>query len=186
MPLPLLIKNFKDSLKELTQGFQREIATFRGSRPTSALVEDLLVECYGGKSRLKDIASITIQLPNAIIIEPWDKSLGKAISKAISDSPLNLTPNVNGNQVKLFLPPLSKERKEELIKLIGNKKEEYRIKLKKAREEAVENIKDNFLRKEISEDDKFRFLEEIQKAVAEANSQLDEIEQRKVQEIQES
>jgi len=186
MPFPYPVKNFKDVLGHLTQDFQKEIAAFRSSRPTSALVEDLKVECYGGKSVLKDIASITIQLPNAIIIEPWDQSLGKAISKAISTSSLNLTPNINGNQIKLFLPPLSRERKEELIKLIGDKKEDYRIKLKKARETAVENIKDGFQKKEITEDNKFRFLEEIQKAVAEANSQLDEIEQRKAQEIRES
>ncbi len=182
LSLPL-IKNFQDSSDKLVQLFKKDIASFRSSRPVPALVEDLKVECYGGKSSLKDIASISIQLPNVIIIEPWDQSLQGAISKAISSSSLSLTPNINGNQIKLFLPPLSKERKEELVKLIKEKKEEYRIELKKQREEVIESIKDSFQKKEITEDDKFRFLEDIQKVIDQTNAQLNDVEEKKIKEI---
>jgi len=120
------------------------------------------------------------------MVEPWDESLVEAISKAITLSPLALTPNINGRQIKIFLPPLSKERKEELVKLIKEKKEEARVNVRKLREEVVQEIKHDFEKKEISEDEKFHLLEEAQKIINETNKSLDEIEERKIKEMQES
>ncbi len=182
----MLIKQFKEMLEQATREFQRTIAPFRSARPTSALVEDIKVVSYGKSSPLKSIASISVSPPNSIIIESWDESLVEAISKAITLSPLALTPNINGRQVKIFLPPLSKERKDGLIKLIKEKKEDARINIKKLREEAVQEIKHNFEKKEISEDEKFHLLEEVQKTIDKTNQSLDEIEGRKIKEMQES
>jgi len=185
MPLTR-IKAFKEILEEATQEFQKTIAPFRSARPAPALVEDIKVMCYGKSSPLKNIASISISPPNIIMVEPWDESLVEAISKAITLSPLALTPNINGRQIKIFLPPLSKERKEELVKLIKEKKEEARVNVRKLREEVVQEIKHDFEKKEISEDEKFHLLEEAQKIINETNKSLDEIEERKIKEMQES
>ena len=178
-------KQIQESLNKIKQDFSQAIASIRGSRPTPALVENIKVSCYGGKSLLKNIASISIQLPKTIVIEPWDQSLREAISKAILSSSLSLTPNTNGNQILLFLPALSQERRKELIKLIGQEKEEARIKLKQMREEFLSQIKKSFQDKEITEDEKYRRLDEIQELIKKINSELDTIEERKVKELEE-
>lgn len=184
--MPLLTKEqIQQSLDKIKQDFAQSIASIRGSRPTPALVENIKVDCYGGKSLLKNIASISIKLPNSIIIEPWDQSLREPISKAITVSSLSLSPNLNGNQIILFLPSLSQERRQELAKLIGQEKEESRIRLRKSREDLVGQIKASFQNKEITEDEKFRRLEEIQNIITKINQELDEIESRKIKEIEE-
>jgi len=186
MPISPLLKNFEDQINLLVTQFSEDILGLRTGRPTTALVENIKVECYNNQSPLKHLASIAIVLPNIIIIEPWDASIVPNIEKAITTSSLGINPTVEGKQIKIFLPPLTKERKDTLIKLLNNKKEDARVKLRKEREETVAQIKTAFDHKEISEDEKFRLLEEIQKMVDKANQTLDEKTENKTKEILES
>jgi ribosome recycling factor len=158
----------------------------RTGRPSSALVENIKVECYNSHSPLKHLASISIVLPNIIIIEPWDVTIVQAIEKALSSSSLGINPSIEGKQIKLFLPPLTKERKETLIKLLDSIKEDFRIRIRKTREEMVDAVKKNFDEKTITEDDKFRFMEDLQKAVDKINKALEDKAGRKEKEILES
>ncbi|MFA5360508.1 MAG: ribosome-recycling factor [Candidatus Paceibacterota bacterium] len=178
-----MIKKFEQQTKELLEDFQKEISSFRSSRPTTALVEDIKVDSYGVWTPLKHLAGISIKPPNAIIIELWDENLLGSVKKALESSNLGLTPVQEGKQIKLFLPSLSAERKEELARLIGVKKEEYRVKLREAREKLVQEIEQKYKNKEISEDEKFRLKEEIQKLVGKTNDSFDGIEERKKEEI---
>ena len=182
----MLINNFKEQANTLITDFQKEILTFRTSRPTTALVEDINVESYGALTPLKHLAGISIKLPNVIIIEIWDDNLIMPIKKALETSSLGIMPSVEGKQMKLFLPLLSKERKEELIRLMRFKKEEYRVKLRELREKTIEEIEQKHKEKEVSEDERFRLKEEIQKVVEETNKSLDSKEKQKTQEILES
>jgi ribosome recycling factor len=179
----MLIKQFEEQTKKLSDEFHEEISLFRTSRPTTALVEDIKIDSYGALTPLKHLAGISIKLPNVIIIELWDEALMPAIKKALEFSNLGLNPSQEGKQIKLFLPSLSKERKEELIKLIGLKKEEYRIKLRELREKFIEEINKKYEDKELSEDEKFRLKEETQKVVEKINEVLDQKEEQKKQEI---
>jgi len=179
----MLIERFKEQNKKLSEDFYNEILRFRTSRPTTALVEDIKIDCYGSSSPIKHNASISIKPPNAIIIEPWDENLLVSIRKALETSSLGITPTQEGKQIKLFLPALGKERKEELIKLIGTKKEEYRIRLREIRDKFLAEIKEKFEKKEISEDEKFRFKKEIQEISEETNKSLDKKEKQKSEEI---
>lgn len=179
----MVIEKFKEQGKKLSEDFYNEILAFRTSRPATVLVEDIKVDCYGSLSPLKHIASISIKPPNVIIIEPWDESLLASIKKALEISNIGLTPSQEGKQIRLFLPPLSKERKEELIKLIRVKKEDYRVKLREARDKILEEIKKKFEKKEINEDEKFRLKEEIEKIVEQVNKTLDIQEKQKTDEI---
>jgi len=180
------LKNFEDKTSALITQYTDEILSLRTGRPTAALVENIKVECYNSQSPLKHLASIAIVLPNIIIIEPWDAAIVSDIGKALTSSALGINPIVEGKQIKLFLPPLTKERKNTLIKLLNNEKEETRIKLRKTREDVVAEIKTAFDNKEISEDEKFRLLEEIQRIVDKTNKTLDEKTEIKGKEILES
>ena len=179
----MLIEKFKEQTKKLLEDFFNEIIGFRTSRPTTALVDNIKVDCYGSLSPLKHVASVSIKLPNVIIIEPWDEGLASSVKKALESSSLGLTPSQEGKQIKLFLPPLSRERKDELVKLIGATKEEYRVKLREIRDELLGEVKEGFDKKEISEDEKFRLKEEIQKIVEQTNKSLDSQEKQKADEI---
>ncbi|MDQ5883023.1 MAG: ribosome recycling factor [Patescibacteria group bacterium] len=186
-----MIKNnflqlFEEQTQSLINQFKEEISSLRTNRPSTALVENLKIDCYNAQSPLKHLASISITLPNIIIIEPWDISIVPNVRKALETSSLGLTPQIEGKQIKLFLPPLTRERKENLIKLLNSQKEDTRVKLRKIREEVVAEIKKSFEEKNISEDEKFRLLEEVQKLVEKTNKSLEEITQAKEQEILES
>lgn len=179
----MLIQKFKEQTKKLSEDFFNEILCFRTSRPTTALVDNIKVDSYGSLTPLKHVASVSIKLPNVIIIEPWDEGLVASVKKALETSSLGLTPSQEGKQIKLFLPPLSKERKDNLIKLIGAKKEEYRVQLREIRDKLLGEIKEEFDKKGISEDEKFHFKEEIQEVVEETNESLNNQEKQKTDEI---
>jgi len=180
------LKNFEEKTNLLIEQFKEEILALRTSRPSAPQVENIKVECYNTQSPIKHLASIAIVLPNIIIIEPWDATIVPNIVQSLTSSSLGVNPSVEGRQIKLFLPALTKERKEALIKLINSIKEEYRVRLRKSREEIVAEIKQGFEEKTISEDEKFRLLEEAQKVVDKINKTLDEAAEKKEKEISES
>jgi len=177
---------FEEKTNLLIDQFKEEILTLRTSRPSAAQVENIKVECYNTQSLIKHLASISIVLPNVIVIEPWDAAIVPHILKSLTSSSLGVNPAVEGRQIKLFLPVLTKERKEALIRLVGSIKEEYRVRLRKTREETAAAIKKEFELKTISEDEKFRLLEEVQKVVEKTNKILDEAAEKKEKEILES
>ncbi|MGC8651356.1 MAG: ribosome-recycling factor [Minisyncoccia bacterium] len=181
-----LIKQFEELINLLIQSFKEEIMALRSSRPSSSQVENIKVECYNSQSLIKHLASISIVLPNIIIIEPWDQTIVQNIVKALSSSALGINPTVDGRQIKLFLPALTKERKEALVKILNSIKEEYRVRLRKNREEIINEIKKQQEDKLISEDDKFRLLDEVQKIIDKTNKILDEATENKEKEILES
>lgn len=179
----MTIQDFKAQVKKISDDFFSEILGFRTSRPATALVENVKVDCYGSLSPLKHIASLSVKLPNAIVIEPWDEGLVAAVKKALESSNLGLTPSQEGRQIMLFLPPLSRERKEELVKAVRAKKEEFRVRLRAERDKFLNDLKEREDRKEISEDEKFHWKEEAQKAMEDANQVLDDREKQKADEI---
>lgn len=180
------LKNFEEKTNLLIDQFKEEILALRTSRPSAAQVENIKVECYNTQSPIKHLASISIILPNIIIIEPWDATIVPNIVQSLASSSLGINPAVEGRQIKLFLPALTKERKEALVKVISSIKEEHRVHLRKTREEIVAAIKKEFELKAISEDEKFRLLEEVQKVVDKTNKALDEAAEKKEKEILES
>lgn len=173
----------KEKLNKITEHFKGEIAILRTGRATPALVEDLAVDYYGTKTPLKALASISTPDPKQILIQPWDKGSLQPIEKAIQTSQLGLNPVVDGAQVRLNLPQLTEERRKDLIKLLGQKSEEAKIGVRKAREEALKEVDEQEKKKAISEDEKFRKKSEVQKTVDEINKKIEEIVNAKEKEI---
>lgn len=181
-----ILKESKTEFDKILGWFRGEISSLRTGRATPALVEDVEVEYYGTRTGLKHIASLSAPDPRTIVIQPWDKGALESIAKAIESSSLNLKPVVDSDVVRLSLPTLTEERRKDLIKLLGEKAEEARIRSRHTRDEALRKVQDKEKAKEISEDDKFRAKNELQKAIDEFNAKLKEVEEKKEREILET
>jgi ribosome recycling factor len=183
MNLKELLLDTENKMKKTLEAVRRELSEVRTGRAHPGLVEGLHVDCYGSSLLLKQIASISIPDAHLIVIQPWDPSIIQEIEKAILKSNLGVSPYNDGKVIRLTIPPLSRERREELAKLVKKMAEEGRISLRTIRHTAKETIEKLEKDKLISEDDKFRGFDELQKLVDKYISQIDEILKNKEKEI---
>lgn len=180
-----IIEKIKPELEKTIHFLERELAKIRTSRATPSLVEDIEVECFGQKFLLKQLGAISIPKSREILIQPWDKSYIEPIEKAISKSSLGVSPIVDGQILRISLPPISAEFRESLLKIVSQKREEARQTIRKWRGEAWDKIQDLAMEGKISEDDKYRGKDRLQELVDEYNEKIDEIVERKKKEIME-
>jgi len=162
-PLQTLFKTEEDKMKRAMESVAREFREIRGGRASPALVEHVSVQYYGAPTPLKQLAAITAPEPNLLVIQPWDAKATQDIEKAVMKAELGVTPVVDGKLVRLPIPPLSGDRRQELTKLIHKMAEEARVQVRGIRREANENIKSLKNQKHISEDDAFKGQDHIQK-----------------------
>jgi len=180
-----ILKIFENKINEAIENLKNQLAGIRGGRPTSKLVEDIPVEYFGQKLTIKQLGSINVIPPREIQISVWDKNAGASILKAIESSNLNVSAYLEGNLIKINLPPLSGERRQELIKLTKKEAEETRIKIRNIRDEINKEINRQFEEKKITEDDKFKFKEKVQEKINKANEEIEKILENKIKEIEE-
>ncbi len=157
----------------------------RASRPNTALVEDLKVEYYGQVMPVKQLGTVGVRPPREIDIQVWDQNAVPLVVKAIESSSLNLSANVTGNSIRINLPELSRERREELTKYVKKITEEHRIQLRHLRDEANKKVQSSFDTGEIAEDQKFKLKESIQKEVDKINEEVEKLLENKIREIEE-
>lgn len=179
------MQDFKQKLSSSVDFFKEEIKSIRTGRAAPALVEDLKVSYYNVPTPLKQLAAINTPEPRLIVISPYDKSILGEIEKAVSESDLGLTPTNDGNVLRITIPPLNEERREELVKTIRQKAEEVKVTMRNSRREAVEDLERKEKAGEISEDDKFKGEKSIQETLANYMKQIDEIVLVKEKEIRE-
>ncbi len=163
--------------------FQRELQSLRTGRANVQLVENIRVEAYGQIMDIKGVASLTTPDAKTLQIEPWDKSIVKDIEKALIDASLGMQPNVAGTVIRLVMPPMTEEGRKSLVKVLRQKSEEARIGIRNVREKVKSLITDDEKAKTISEDDRRRFLEQLDKVVAEQNAAVERITNEKEEEI---
>ncbi|MEK7203769.1 MAG: ribosome recycling factor [Patescibacteria group bacterium] len=178
-----MIDNLKKELNGVLEFLKNDIAQIRSGRASPTLVENVKVDVYGTKMNLKEVATIMVPDPKTLLIQVWDKSLVNAIVKGIEESRLGLVPNVEGQNIKLIMPPLVEERRKELIKLLHDKLEQVRIRIRRGRDEVWHKVQNLEKEKKISEDDKFRAKDELQRVVDEYNKKVKEIGERKEREL---
>ena len=179
------LEKLKIKLKNTEESLKTEFSALRVGRATPALVENILVDYYGTKAPLKQLASIFAPEPRLLIIEPWDKNAIIAVEKSILSSDLGLNPIVDKNLIRINIPPLTEERRNSLIKIMGTKLEVVKIRCRTARDEAIKEITDLFSAKKITEDEKFETKEKVQELVNTANNNLENITKLKEKEIKE-
>ena len=175
--------NLEQQLQSVVGHLKSELSTIRTGRAHATMVEDLPVEAYGQKMTLKELASISTPDPQLIVLEPWDKSIIADVEKAVRESKLGLSPAVDENIIRVPVPPLSEERRQEFVKLVGEMVENARQKVRQARQEAIEEVRRQEKDKEISEDEKFRLQKEIQGEVERANEEIRQVGEGKEEDI---
>ncbi len=173
----------KSDFSKAIDFLKSDITGLRTGRASGAMVEDLQVEVYGTRQPLKAAASISVSDAKTVVIEPWDKSLLGAIEKSIRDSGLGINPVNDGRLIRLSMPELTVERRQELIKVLHSKLENARISVRQIREDIRNQIAEEEKNKEISEDEKYRMQEELDKMVKDFNEQIKQIGDNKEQEI---
>ncbi|MFA5925712.1 MAG: ribosome recycling factor [Parcubacteria group bacterium] len=172
-------------MEKSIERFREEIGKLRTGRANPAIVENLIVDYYGSKSPLKQIASINVPEPRLIVIQPWSKDNLVDIEKSINEAQLGLNPTNDGQVVRIAIPALNEERRGELVKVLGKYAEEARVQIRQAREEAWSEVQDLVKEGKLAEDDKFKGKEKLQKIVDEYNSRIEEIKEKKEKEIME-
>jgi ribosome recycling factor len=173
----------RESLEKNKNRFKNEIGTLSVGRATSFLVEDIMVDYYGTPTPLKQISSISIPDPRNILIKPWEKNQLKEIEKAINLAQLGFNPINDGITVRITVPQPTEERRKNLAKKLHEILENAKISVRNAREDAMKEIKRKEKDGEMSEDERFRAQEEIQKIINEENKKLEEESEKKEREI---
>jgi len=174
----------KEKVRETKEWLARELSAVRTGRATPAILDNIKVDSYGAKVPVNHIAGITIEDAKTLRVAPWDKSQVSEVEKAINDAGLGVSVNSDEQGVRVGFPELTSERRDSLRKVVNAKHEEARVSLRSTRDDIWSDIQKKERSDEVSEDEKFRLKEEMQKIVDEANKELDETIERKEKELQ--
>lgn len=178
-----LIDEIKPELDKVISFLETELSKIRTERASPALVENIVVDCFGQKLPLKQLAAISSQ-GREILVQPWDNSYIESIIKALSQSMLGLSPASDKNAIRIKLPPLTGEFRKDMVRILSQKQEESRQTIRRWREKTWKEIQDGFKEGKIREDDKFRAKDELQKLVDEYNEKIEKLGEKKKKEIE--
>ncbi|MBX3029142.1 MAG: ribosome recycling factor [Chloroflexi bacterium] len=167
------------------EAMERDFATVRTGRASTSLVERLQVEYYGTLTPLNQLASISVPEAHQVVIQPWDRGVLGAIEKAIQKSDIGLTPNSDGTVVRLNIPPLTEERRRDLVKVVHRRAEEARVEIRNHRRDATDEVRRQEKAGEVGADDARREQERIEKVTHHWIDQVDQGAKAKEQEIME-
>ncbi len=173
----------KSRMKGAVQTLEDDLAGIRTGRAHPALVEKLPVDYYGMPTPLLQLASISVPEPRSLVIRPFDASSLRAIERSILTSDLGLTPNNDGKMIRLSLPPLTQERRRDLVRLVHSRVEEARIAVRNVRRDSIRDLREFEQEKLISEDDLKRGEEELQKITDSFIEEINTVGERKEKEI---
>jgi ribosome recycling factor len=162
---------------------ERDLAGVRTGRASTSLVERIHVDYYGTQTPLNQLAGISVPEPHQIVIQPWDRSVLGAIEKAIIKSDIGLVPNVDGTVVRLNIPPLTEERRKDLVRVVHKRMEEARVEIRNLRREAADEIRREERDGGIGADDAHRDLESLQRLTDRAIADVDRVGTHKEQEV---
>jgi len=180
-----IINKIKPETDKVINFLEREMAKIRTSRASPFLVEDVVVECFGQKFPLKQLAAISVPEPREILIQPWDKSYVQGITLALEKTGIGSNPIVDKDVIRINLPLLTEEYRKNLLRALSNKQEEARKTIRRWREEAWREIQEGAKEGKIREDDKFRAKDELQKLIDDYNEKIEKMGEGKKKEIME-
>ena len=179
------IKDAEARMKGAILSLEEDLSGIRTGRATPGLVEKLPIDYYGAPTALKQLASISVPDPRTLLIKPFDRTTMKAIEKGIIASNLGLTPNNDGQSIRLNLPPLTEERRRDLVKLVSSRLEEAKVAVRNIRRDIIKDLRDFEKEKMISEDDLKKGEDELQKLIERITTEIEQIGTRKDKEIME-
>ncbi len=180
--IPEIAKHGKELMQKAVEATRRELSTIRSGKATTSLLDLVRVEAYGSHVPLNQVAMVAAPEPRLLTVQPFDKGLAQAIDKAIREGDLGLNPSTQGNLIRIPLPPLSEERRRDLVKVVHKLAEEGRVAVRHGRTDTLTKIKKL---EHTSEDDKTRAEKDVQKLTDEHIRQIDELIKSKEAEIME-
>lgn len=178
-----VITEAESNMKKTVEVVKKEFASLRAGRATPALLDKITVSYYGTPTPINQLATISVPEPRLLVIQPWDKSVLPEMERAILKSDLGITPTSDGTVIRLTIPPLTQERRAELVKIIKKKAEEGRVAIRNIRREYMEKFKQQQKKGEIPEDESRRAQDEIQKLTDKYVKEIDQLLASKEQEI---
>ncbi|WP_227766626.1 ribosome recycling factor [Zhaonella formicivorans] len=181
--LDTLLKDVEERMKKATEALKRDYSSLRAGRANPALLEKITVEYYGTPTPINQLANISAPEPRLLVIQPWDRTVIAAVEKAILKSDLGLTPSNDGTVIRISIPQLTQERRNELVKVVKKKAEEYRVEVRNFRRDANDSIKKLEKEGSITEDECKKGQEQVQKLTDKYIEQIDKILANKEAEI---
>lgn len=178
-----ILNEIRQKMKATLAVYEQDLQGIRSGRASTALVDRMHVDYYGQPTEMRQLATISTPEPMQIQIRPFDKSAVKAIEKAIQQSDININPNVDGDVIRLNMPPLTRERRQELVKFLHKRMEDARIAVRNVRRSGNDDLRDFEKEKMISEDELERGQAEIQKLTDKTIAEIDELGKHKEKEI---
>jgi len=180
-----LVSSAQKRMEKVLEVLKTDLSTVRTGRATPSLVENITVNAYGGTQKLKvvELAHVSSSDLQTLQVAPYDASIIGEINKGIMEANVGLTPNIDGQVIRISIPPLSQERREELVHLVGQKLEGAKIQIRQIRHEAMNDIKKQEQDKTINEDDKGRLEKEVQKETDDVIKQIEELGEQKKEEL---
>jgi ribosome recycling factor len=173
----------KPAFNAAIEYLQKELTRLRTGRATPTLVEDIPVSAYDSVMEIKGLASILVQDSKTLVIDPWDKALLKNIEKGIRDASIGVSPVVDGEVIRIMMPPMTEDNRKQMVKRIKVHVEDARIRVRQVREESRDEINRQEKEKEISEDEKFKLYDEIDKMTKQFTDEIEVVGKTKEVEI---
>nr|WP_306419079.1 ribosome recycling factor [Caldibacillus debilis] len=178
-----VIATAKEKMSKAVQVFTKELATIRAGRANSALLDKVTVDYYGVPTPINQLASISVPEPRLLVVQPYDKSVVSDMEKAILKSDLGVTPTSDGSVIRIVIPPLTEERRRELVKIVKKESEEAKVAIRNIRRDANDELKKLEKQGEITEDELHGFIDEIQELTDEYIKKIDNLTKEKEKEI---
>ncbi|MFC4404548.1 ribosome recycling factor [Gracilibacillus xinjiangensis] len=180
-----ILNEAKDKMSQATKAYSKNLATVRAGRANPALLDSVQVEYYGALTPLNQLSSISVPEARLLLITPFDKSSIGDIEKAIQKADLGLSPSSDGNVIRLNIPPLTEERRKDLVKVVGKYAEESKVQIRNIRRDANDQLKKEEKNGNITEDELRGFQDEVQSLTDENIKKIDQLTKEKEQEIME-
>ena len=176
-------KDATGRMQKSVQALQAELKKHRTGRAHPSLIEHLKVDYYGNDVPLQQVAAISIEDARTLVVSPWEKGTVQAIERAIHKSELGLTPNTAGTVIRIPLPPLTEERRRDLIKVVRHEAENARVSVRSVRRDVIADLKERLKKKLVSQDDERRAQDEVQKLTDRFIGEIDQVLAAKEKEI---
>jgi ribosome recycling factor len=177
------VTSVEQKMARAVEAMERDFQGVRTGRASTALVERLTVDYYGTQTPLNQLAGISVPEAHQIVIQPWDRAVLGAIEKAIQKSDIGLVPNVDGTVVRLNIPPLTEDRRKDLVRVVHKRMEEARVEIRNLRREAADDVKKQERDGEVGADEAHRHLDTLQKTTDRFVGEVDRLGGVKEQEV---
>jgi ribosome recycling factor len=178
-----VIDDCKKEMDDTVTAFKRDLSRLRTARATTALLDGIVVEYYGAKTPLNQLASLSAPEPRLLVVQPFDRSAIGEIERALLQSDLGLTPQNDGKIIRIPIPELTEERRRELVKHVKKVAEEFRVSMRAHRRDAIEMMKELHKEKELTDDDMKRDQERVEHLTKEYVEKIDKVLKTKEEEI---